>query len=70
MTIVDIVNATIITIDNPTNGGLLNRSCTRNQIYKLGVMSEFEFAFKAGTYGTTGQVRSSIRFTLEANLST
>ncbi|MCG9792645.1 Ig-like domain-containing protein [Flavobacterium algicola] len=68
VTVVDIVNATIITIDNPTNGGLINRFQPEIKSTRSGGYVEFEFAFfKAGTYGTAGQLEVELEsFPLEA----
>ncbi|WP_418264609.1 DUF7507 domain-containing protein [Flavobacterium faecale] len=68
VTIVAISDATLRTVDNPSNGGLIDRFQPEINTSKADGYVEFEFAFfKSGTYGTAQPIQIDLSsFTLEA----
>ncbi|SDX63067.1 hypothetical protein, partial [Flavobacterium degerlachei] len=68
VTVVAISNASIFEIDNPTNGGLIDRFQPVVNTSSSNGYVEFQFSFyKSGTYGTAQELKINLNsFTIEA----
>ncbi|WP_220764266.1 hypothetical protein, partial [Flavobacterium sp. UMI-01] len=68
VTIVSINNASIVDVDNPTNGGLIDRFQPVVNTSSANGYVEYEFSFyKSGTYGTAQELKIDLgSFILEA----